>query len=248
MEDVPMTYQRTSAVRRYRKRPPQLSGWLEDIVSGLVGVPGVLVSSGPSTNQCIAQANAEMAPFEAKIDDLIKTWNPTGTYTAQDIRDIVSATMMVIQQGQAAIDRARLEPNASQDSVMRATDDLARAGGRSLDFLQAARDADAGAVAVIEAPGLKRWVTDSMGTASSAMVTASVIGCITPWWVGALSAFQGAFDVGYGVAKRIVGVVIAAGETVLKVADDLPELYDILKWGALAAAGYYVWTRYLRVP
>jgi hypothetical protein len=86
-----------------------------------------------------------------------------------------------------------------------------------------------------------------MGAASSAMVTASVIGCITPWWAGALSAFQGAFDIGYGVAKRIVGVVVAAGETVLKVAEDLPELYDILKWGALAAVGYYVWTRYLKV-
>lgn len=243
-----MTYQRTSAVRRYRKRPAPLSGWFDDLISGIVGIPGVPVFAGPSTSQCLAQANAEMAPFEAKIDDLIRTWTPTGTYTSQDIRDIVSATMRIIQQGQAAVDRASQEPNASQDSVMRATDDLARAGGKSLDFLAAARDADAGAVAAIEAPGLKRWVTDSMGVASSAMVTASVIGCITPWWVGALSAFQGAFDVGYSVAKRIVGVAIAAGETVLKVAEDLPEIYDILKWGALAAAGYYVWTRYLKVP
>jgi len=238
-----MTYQKMTAMRRYRKRAPAMSGWLDDLISGITGVPNV---EPPSTSQCLSQANAQMAPFDAKVDDLAKNWTPTGVYTSHDIRDLVAAVMRVVQQGQAALDRAAQEPNASQDSISRATSDLARAGSRSLDFLQAARDADAGALPV-EATGLKRWVTDSMGAASSAMVTASVIGCITPWWVGALASFQNAFDIGYVVAKHVVGVVIAAGETALKVAEDLPELYDILKWGALAAAGYYVWTRYLKV-
>jgi hypothetical protein len=243
-----MTYQKTkTALRRYRKKPPPLAGWFDDAISSITGVP-VFFPTNTGTSQCLDQANASMAPFDAKVDDLIRTWTPTGTYTPQDVRDLIAATMRVVQQGQAAIDAASREPNASQDSIMRATSDLARAGGRSLDFLAAARDADASGVTAIEAPGLKRWVTDAMGTSSSAMVTASVIGCITPWWVGALAAYQSVFDVGYGVAKRIVGVVVAVGETVLKVADDLPQLYDILKWAALAAGGYYVWTRYLKAP
>jgi hypothetical protein len=229
-----MTYTST-AVRRYRPRrkPPSLSGWFEDFVGAIGG------ASPEST--CLSAANAMVAPFDAKIDDLAKNWNPTGFYTPADLRALVSSTMAVVIQAQNALGQAAQEPNASQDSVMRATDDLARAGARSLDYLQAARDADAQGLRVVNAPGMKRWVTDTMGAASSAMVTASVIGCITPWWVGALAAFQGAFDAAWNVAKKLVGAIIAIGETALQVVDDLPQFYAIAKWGLLALGGYLLW-------
>jgi hypothetical protein len=200
-------------------------------------------------NPCLDQANAAVAPFDAQIDDLAKNWQPTGFYTTADIRTLVGQAMATVQQGQAAVNLAAAEPNASQDSVMRATDDMARAGSRALDYLQAATEADQQGIRVVNAPGLKRWVTDTMAAASSGMVTASVIGCITPWWVSALAKFQSVFDRAYAVVKLVVGAAIAIGETMLKVAGDLPDLYPILKWTALALGAAWVWeNRHRLIP
>lgn len=230
-----MTY-----TQRYRRRRKPMGDFLDDLIGGITGVQAP-DTSGVGISDCINQANATMAPFDAKVDDLIKNWNPTGFYASADLRSIVGATLNVVRQAQTAVDTASAEPNASSDSVMRATSDLARAGERSLSYLDAATVADQQGQRVINAPGFKRWVTDTMGTASSSMVTAAVIGCITPWWAGALAQFQSAFDALYGVARRFVGAVIAIGETALKVADDLPEIYDVIKWPALALLGYWVW-------
>jgi len=228
-----MTYTST-AIKRYRRRKPRgLGDLLEDIFRGAGG--------GSAEQQCINAANQTMAPFDAKVDDLAKTWTPTGFYTSSELRDMVSVTLQAVTRAQAALDAAAAEPNASQASVMRATDDLARAGSRSLDYLGAAQTADQQGLRVVNAPGLKRWVTDTLGTASSAMITASVIGCITPWWVGAMSAFQSAFDTAWAFAKRLTGAVIAIGETVLKVADDLPQLYDVLKYALVAGGAYWLY-------
>jgi len=231
----------TYTIARRRKvapRPRGMSGFIDDVFQSITG-------KSPE-GECVAQANADVAPFDAKIDDLTRTWNPTGFFAPQDIRDLVSATMSTVTQAQAALDSARSEPNASQDRILSSTNDLARAGGRSLDYLDAARNADAQGLRLVNAPGLKRWVTDTLATASSAMVTASVIACLKPWWVVALSGFQGAFDVVFSLAKRTVGAVIAIGETALKVASDLPQLYDVLKWGLLAGGAYYLWVNVLR--
>lgn len=228
-----MTYLVKSSPRhRYVKR--RLSG-----LSGLLDP----ILPGPSPESvCLAQANAATAPFDAKVNDLAQNWTPSGFYTSDDIRSIVGSVMTTIAQGQALVDQAAKEPNASQDSVMRATDDLANAGKRSLDYLQAATQADAQGTRVINAVGLKRWVTDSLGSASSAMTTAAVIGCITPWWVGALAAFQSVFDKAWAVVKAVVGTALQIGEDVLKVASNLDEIYNVLKWGALALGAYWLWT------
>lgn len=227
--------------QRYRRKPG-LSGFIDDVIGNIPGI------TPPTTaeKQCLDQANTQLAPLDAKIDDLVKTWKPTGFYTSDDVRTLVSGTMATVRQAQASLDQITL--SGAQESILRATDDLARAGQRALDYLQAANDADAKGLRTINAVGLKRWVTDTLAAASSAMVTAATIACIEPWWLSAVAAFQQAFDAIWMVAKRVVGAVLAIGETALKLADDLPNLYDIIKIGALAAGGYWVWTRYLKQP
>lgn len=235
-----MTYLAPRMVQRYVRRPmrPSLSGWLDDIVADLNPQPS-------QSSQCIDQANAAVAALDARTNDLAKNWAPTGFYTTADIRSLVSSTMAVVQQGYAALNQAATSANASQDSITRATDDLARAGGRSLDYLQAAQTADQQNLRTVNAPGLKTWVTNTMGAASSAMVTASTISCMEPWWLGAMATAQAAFDALWSVAKQVVGAVLAIGETALKVANDLPELYDTLKYVALAAGAYWLWINYV---
>ncbi len=240
-----MTYLVPRTIRRYRRRQPALSGWLEDAVGSILGLPSV----GPSDeSQCLDQANAQMAPFDAKTNDLAKNWQPTGFYRPEEIRTLVRSTLDVTQQAYATLTKAAQEPNASGDSITRASDDLARSGQRSMTYLQAATQAEQQGIQLVNAPGFKTWVTDTLNAASSAMVTASVVACITPWWVDALATFQVVFDKAWSVAKQVVGAVLAIGQTALKVAGDLPELYDILKWGALAGGAYWVWTRYLKKP
>lgn len=233
-----MTYLvRRPASRGYIRKRPRSA--LSDVTDVIMSLPGMQQQS--QSSQCIDQANAATAPFDAKVNDLAQNWNPTGFYTSDDIRSIVSSVMTTIAQAQSLVDQAAKEPNASQDSVMRATDDLANVGKKSLDYLQAANQADAQSTRAINAVGLKRWVTDSLGAASNAMATAMVIGCITPWWVGALAAFQAVFDKAWGVVRAVVGTALQIGEDALTVASNLDDIYNVLKWGALALGAYWLW-------
>jgi hypothetical protein len=245
MEGDSMTY---IAKRRRpsRRRPPGLGDWWSDLMNGInenMGLPPVAPSDEA---QCIALANATMGPFDAKINDLAKNWNPTGYYTTDELRRTIQDVLGTVTAAQAAIDRARSEPNASQDSIMRAVSDLARVGERSLVYLDAARSADDNGVRLVNSVGFKRWVTDSLAACSSAMVTAAVIGCITPWWVGSLATFQRAFDKVWSAVKLITGAVLAIGETALEIIGDLPALYNILKYTAVAAGLYILWDVYIR--
>jgi hypothetical protein len=213
----------------------------------LLDVLNTITNPGPSEiAQCIGQANATTAPLDAKINDLAQNWQPTGFYTPEDIRQLVGSTMAMIVKAQAVIDQARQAPNASQDSLMRTTDDLARAGKSSLDYLSAANDADAQSLRAINAVGFKDWVLSAMGAASSAIGTAAAVACITPWWVGALATFQTAFDALWNTAKQVVGAVLAIGETALKVADELPQFSGLITWGLVLGGAYWLWHRYLK--
>lgn len=226
----------TYTTRRYR-RPRRRQSVLADFATDLER----LLGGSSEESVCLDQANASAKPIDAKIDDLVKNWNPTGFYTTSDLRTIVSATMAVVAQGYDALTQAAAEPNASSDSITRATNDLARAGERSLDYLSAATTADQQGMTAVNAPGFKRWVTDTLASASSALVTASVIGCLRPWWVTALSKFQSAFDVVWSVAKRVVGAVLKLGDVALKVPDQLDDLLTILMWGlGLGGAAYLI--------
>jgi hypothetical protein len=224
-----MSYHLTKRPTVPARRRRSLSDWMSDVTDNMV------------IKECLDQANQQTAPFDAKIDALVKNWKPTGFYTADDVRTIVGRTLEAVQSAQAAVNQAAAEPNASQDSVMRATSDLGRAGQRSLDYLDAAKQAEAQGIRVVNAPGLKRWVTDTLGAASSAMVTAAVIGCTTPWWVGALAWFQTQFDQVWGAVRMIVGAALTVGEAVLQVPDALGDMITILKWGlGIGGAAYLV--------
>lgn len=227
-----MTYMARRPNMRYRRRKG-----LGDLIDDLNQV---------RDRKCLDQANADMAPFDAKIDDMVKTWKPTGFYTPDDLRTIIQQTLTVTNQAYDALTQVAQDVVGGDDSVMRATSDLGTAGQRSLDYLSAATQAEQAGLRLVNAPGLKRWVTDTLATTSSAMVTASVVSCQSSWWINALSTYQMVFDKAKAVVVRIVGSVLAIGETALKIADDLPKIYDVLKWGAVGLGAYWLWLNHLQ--
>lgn len=229
-----MTYMTPMRRRYVRRRQAGLSGWLDDVVDAITG--SVTPVGTQDNADCLAQGNAVSAPLDAKIDDLIKNWNPTGFYTSTDIRNLVTSTMKVVASGFDALTQAAAEPNAARDSITRATNDLARASGKSTDYLQAAQQADAQGFTSVNAPGFKRWLTDTMAASSSAITTAAVIACQVPWFVGALSMFQIVFDAAYEQFKRTLGALVKLGDLVLKIPEGLADASTILVW-ALGLGG-----------
>ena len=173
-----MTYlANRAAPARYRRRQTRPARAMGDFWDWLFASPVDLLPD-PTIQDCLAQANAATAPLDAKIDDLAKTWTPTGFYTTDEVRSLIGQTMTMIRGAQTVLDQAMETPSASHDSVIRATDDLARAGKKSLDYLAAANEADQAGFRTINALGLKDWVLSAMGAASSAISTAAAISCI----------------------------------------------------------------------
>jgi flagellar biosynthesis regulator FlaF len=216
--------------RRPRTAPrtrSSLGSWWDDLAQQING-------GQSQEGACVAQASAAVAPFDAKIDDLAANWRPTGFYLPADLRATISSVMAMVNQAQAAVNQAAAEPNALQDTVMRASSDLSRAGSRSLDFIAAANQADAQGARVVNAQGFKDWVLDTMVTCSAALEAASTIGCVAPWWVGVLATFQSAFDQTWTVVRALAGVVADVGEKVITVATNLDTIIEVALWGGAA--------------
>lgn len=193
------------------------------------------------TSACLDQANASVAPFEASIDDLDKTWVPNGFYTIADLRHVVQSALAVTQQGYAALTQAA-QMLGTTDTINEESAELGRVSSQSLDYLNAATEAEGKGIAVVNAPGLKRWVISALQTSSNAMVAGSMLACMQPWWLEALQAFGDALAVAIAVFKKVVGAIIKLGELVLKIPDALDDALTIAKWALGLGLAYYLFT------
>lgn len=206
-----------------------------DINDAIMGKKGVKFTS--STQQCVDQANnsTQVAQIDAQTLDLAKNWNPTGFYTAADLAAVVQQIGNLVDQARAALASAPQSTSDASTAIAQATDNLNKATSNLTLYTNAIASAKAQGTTAINAPGLKTWVTNSMVDVSQAFVTASVLQCETTWLDRAVSLFTSA----YNFLKRIVGVVLKAGDLALKVADDVLGLYDVLKWGAIGVGALY---------
>jgi hypothetical protein len=250
MEGIPMTYMIPTSPRLRRRygnrRPAGLGGWAEDQINAgrrAVGLPP-LPSPPSGTAVCLASANANTANLDAKINDLAKNWHPTGFYTPAQVRALVSNVMAVIANARSAVAKAQGQTGlaeAAQSNLRQSLADMARQEARSLEYLAAASAATSSGAKAVNAPGMKTWVTNAMNAASSAFVTADVVSCELPFWIAVMAGFLGLVGSVVEAIKKIVGVAIAAGEAVLDVARDaaesIPVMWQIVKWGGLAALG-----------
>lgn len=221
---------------RTRMAPPRraaMGGFLTDLAQQY----GLTTSAD---SQCLDQANASAAPLEARINDLDSTWNPTGFYTIADLRQVVSSTLNVVQQGYASLTQAA--QSVQSDSLNEANAELSTASGKSLDYLNAATDAASKGIATVNAPGLKRWVVSTMQSAADAIVAAGMVTCQEPWWLSALSLYQQVFDATWSVIKQVAGAVLKLGEVALKVPDLLDDVVTYAKWALLLGGALFMFS------
>lgn len=226
----------TYLVRRStRRRPAPMSGFFDLFVGSAGGTNLFEQIEKKEELGCLKDANSTPAvqDIDAKTLDLAKNWNPTGYYTAADIQAVYTSTMDAITKGRAALITAVMSTSDAQGVVAEATGKLVKAAERGALYPQAIAAAHG---AVINAPGLKQWVLDSLLDVSNAFVTVAVLFCRSTW----LDTAAGIISAVWGVVKRIVGIALKIGDTVLKVADDVLNLYSVLKWGALGVGAFLV--------
>jgi hypothetical protein len=188
--------------------------------------------------------SAAVKALDTKADDLNQNWNPTGYYTADQMRQIVGATMNLVNQYHNSVMTARARHNINE--LADAEDTFNDIGRQAVDYTQTWQKAQASG-AVVNAPGLKYWVVNSTRAMNKGMRAVEIASCTEPWWFGALATYTAMFDALAGVLKSIVGVLVKAGDIVLDAVETTFKLWPVLKWGAVSAAvlfaGVYVWNR-----
>lgn len=237
--------------RRVRRAKPALGGITDFLFGGLGagsgGAADMLAKLPSSKITCLDEANAKVAPLDARVVELARTWNPTGYYTPDDIAQIVPQVVSICSAATSAIAQAPLSTDDARFAKNQALDTINQKLQQSFNYTQAAKDARAKGQRAIDAPGLKQWVISTMNAASQGLVTAYVLECNMPALATWVIRFQKLFDAVAGVVKRIAGVTLAFGELAIKAVEQVPKLGAILltvaKWGVVGVAAAYAFRK-----
>lgn len=237
-----MTYRRASK-SSLGPRGRGLGGFLDDMFYDLLGTTPEMQKN----QECMAAANAASAQLLAKASDVSKNWQPTGLYSLEQAKGLVQWTLAMLSSASSAIEQTVADPTApgDRDALRIKTAAVQRKMSDATTFTAAIGAAMQRSISVLDAPGLKTWIVNSMIVAADGVTAAHYVACQRPWWVGALSAFMAAFDKVWGMTKQILGVAADLGMAVLKIPDTVSQVWTLVKWGSIAAIA--VWA-YENVP
>ena len=239
-----MTYMiRARHQPRLRSRSQGLSGLVEDLIEEYQKPRS---AADVADALCVNDAVLKGQSFKGKIDNLQAVWNPTGFFPPDDIRLVISSTLELQRHSSAALDKVKFAAHVRDDLLTRSYDGLHRAGARALDYLDAAKQADAKGIRLVNAPGLKQWVIDTMNAASAALVVAHAVDCMKPVWLSALEAYQEVFDVAIARVVSVAGSLLQVGENAVKVAFSLLEHLNLLIIVGLGVGGYMIWKKHFQ--
>jgi len=153
--------------------------------------------------------------MQAKIADLQANWNPTGNYAPADLQRIVTQVNNMTAQvyGTLQAYRGLVSDSDFLDSAAQGFVTLAQqAANYSVGWAP-------GQTAMVAAPGLKEWVIAAMTGMLNAMQAMALSACTQSGWGDALNTFEGLLDDVWSAAKAVGGVVLAAGQAVVNVAE-----------------------------
>lgn len=224
-----MSYVPTTNRRRYRgrQRPPRpaLSGVLDlfdkfDFFQALPGGHDRALERCSNSDELVSTRDG----MDAQIASISASWNPTGFYTAADIKraiDIVFSQAGPV--GSAALEVAG-GVRGQADEITPAHNAFSRAIQDGNVFTQAKFDAESQGIRVIEAPGLKPWVLDVMQKIRDLAVAVSVSDCAAASGIQFMVMSARVLVAIGDVVKQIVGTVIEVGEKVLKAVGGIGQL------------------------
>jgi hypothetical protein len=168
--------------------------------------------------------------LDAKINNLAKTWKPSGFYDSAEIIKVVDETSKLIQRARHAVGEAPRSTGDAETSIGIALKRLDRDALQGQQFIAIARVA-----AITKAPApalaLKTWVLNSMNNASIAFLTAATLQGNLPWAAKAIASFQHGFD---ATADAIKGAGSVAYEVVKDVGEGIKDVGEGA-YGALKA-------------
>lgn len=218
-----MTTTRRSSHRGARARAIGLSGMFDGFFSSVMEARNVAISAENAEQmRCLDQANnsSQVKAIDAKIEDLARTWNPTGVYTSPDVVKLYTALESATDQARAALASAPLSTGDAKEVIGNAVAYLDN-NDRRIAAYKAAVATSGGAK--IPAPDLKRELLKSLVNVSHAYTTVAVLACRTTW----LDRAYAVIDRVIQIAKSVVGTIVQIGE---KVAKAIIAPLDIIGW------------------
>lgn len=216
-------------------------------------VTAVVSRSNDATQKaCLATANDSVKRLDASIMDIAKNWQPSGFYAPDQIATIVTLVRSNLLGPLSTVLAAPVSTSDAQRAIDDAAADLNRLMGNdpsytglsstAKTFTDGADAAVAAGATVVNAPGLKDWVVNALLAGSKALVVSSVLQCNTTLLDTVWSGF-----VALGNFLKSVGsLIVGAAETVFKIPDAIGTIWTYAKYGAIAAAAYFIWHEFLK--
>jgi hypothetical protein len=243
-----MTYiSRTTRKKRHR-RPQQSLGGILDILDpwGLVHEGGVFQRAivGPASAECEAAGKEKTAGMEQRRLDLAKTWHPTGYYTLSDAQQLITGALHTLDAAMSAVTESLgdFQLDGHKDALTQIKGTILSKMDKAQPFQVAINAAQQQGINILDAPGLQRYVMDTMRDVEWATESIAYIACMRPFWVAVVGVIEQALDVLWTIAKAVAGVIAGAGDLVMKVPDFAHTLFTVAKYGALAFGVYWVAT------
>lgn len=198
---------------------------------------------------CFREADAKTQDMFAKRQEVRNNWNPTGTFTPDDLERLVWAAFdMMKDAGQQVIDKALADPQlpGARAELHAARDAIFDQEAKHYEFIQAVKAARAQGITQITALGLKRWIIGAMEVTQAAVFVTAKVACQRPWWLDILVAVLKVFNAAADFIISIPGIIYDATKKALEVVDQIAK---IIKWSVIAGVGvgaWWIWNKYLK--
>lgn len=237
--------------------PPDNNSFLADVAAGITGVPAVGFDAvwqragGQPTDVCISQANAQTATFDANTSNIATNWQPSGFYSPDQLHQIVTQMMTVVQQAGADLQSAQGSWTGDPGDLTNALDDINRVltgtgikgtvSTNGQQYLALEQQARSGGANVISAPDLKQWVVNGLQAISNAYTTIYVLACQQPTWITIIAKAAQAVAAVVNFILGVVGVLAKIGDAILNAPSAAA---GALKWVLLAGVGLWAFSKY----
>lgn len=205
-------------------------------------MPSIFCAASQSSGTaCVAKANEtpQVKAIDAEVLRLAGQWKPTGYVTPAELKSLLDVLASEAEAAGAAVASAPAYVEDAKALARQAISELQRKyQGPALSYQNAYNEAVRTGARAIDAPGVKDWVIASMQAISMAYVTAYALSCIRGTIVSILgTAYSAAVRIG-AVAWRVVGVVVKAGESIIKAAETTATMLKYLPYAAIGIAAY----------